>query len=331
MLALNYSLGAIAVCHALLALLECFLILGITHRLGALRLNRSLEEWKLVRRAGEFAGSSLATTLLQNLCWFTPPVLLGILTGGTVSTTALYAGQRPCFIVSELNWRGAEILFTASASQGGVHKDKACSELIVFGTTCILAVAMPLCIILFIIAPDLVHLWLRDARPDTATVMRLTALGVIADAVWVGPLHVLWGRGRARRVLILTAVVTAVVLILNVVLIPRLGATGVAFAFAVSMWIGAIATTIDAARQIKSSWLRLLAFSFSEAALPSVCLAVFALTASALLQGNPRALVLIAAIGGATVYTVVYWIQQRIGGYARGNSEPWFARRTNRF
>ena len=330
LLTLNYSIGAIAVCHAVLGLLECFLTLGLTYRLGALRLNQWLVQWGQLRRVGEFGVSSFLTTILQNLCWFSPPVLLGIMTGGTVSTTSLYAGQRPCFIVSELNWRGAEVLFSASASRDEQQGDKAYAELMVFGTKCVLAVAMPLCIGLFLLAPELVQAWLRIARPETATVMRLTALGVIADAVWVGPLHVLWGRGRARRVLLLTAALTASVLILNLVLIPRLGVAGVGVAFAVSAWVAAIATTIDAARETKSSWMRLLVSSFSDVALPSLGLAIFVLSTVALLRESPRVLLLIAVIGGGLVYAMLYWLQGRFRKDGSRYSQPWFVRKTKR-
>ena len=38
---------------------------------------------------------------------------------------------------------------------------------------------------------------------------------------WVGPLHVLWGRGLANGVLLITSCVAASALLLNFLLIPR--------------------------------------------------------------------------------------------------------------
>lgn len=311
LLEIHGSLGTIAICYALLALVECFIALGFAYRHGAVRANRSLFQWRLLRHAGKFGLASFLTTILQNLFWFSPPILLGFFTGGTSATASLYAGQRPCFIVSELNWRGAEVLFSASAAKGHQGGNEEYSELMAFGTKCVLAVAMPLCIVLFILAPVLMLVWLPTARPETATVMQLTSIGVIADALWVGPLHVLWGRGMARRVLKITAGMTASVVFLNVLLIPRFGVAGAAMAFTVSAWIGAIITTMNAARETGSSWLKFFVSSFFDVAIPSVSLAVFTLAAAALLREHPRSLLTVASIGGGIVYAMLFWIQQR--------------------
>jgi O-antigen/teichoic acid export membrane protein len=304
------TLAAIAVWYTVVALMECLLALSIAHRLGAVRADRSLLQWRRLSRTFEFGLSSFLTTELFNLCSFSPPVLAGILTGGARATMALYAGQRPCFIVSELNWRGAEVLFSASAAEEKRKGNAAYSDLVVFGTTYLLAVAMPLCIGLFILAPVLVSAWLQNATPGIATVMRLTSIGVIADALWVGPLHVLWGRGLANRVLVITACVAASALLLNFLLIPRFGAPGSALAFTVSAWIGAIITTINATSGTNSSWLRFLASSFSDLVIPSASLTMTVLVVSSLLSQYPRLELLAAIICGGVVYTLSFWIQQ---------------------
>ena len=304
------SLAEIAIWYAAVALIECLVALGIAHRLGALRADPSLLEWRRLSRVVGFGFSSLLTTELFNLLGFGPPVLASILTGGSRATMALYAGQRPCFIISEFNWRGAEVLFSASAAQkkregnGGVFGSDG------FRNAHLLAVAMPLCIGLFILAPVLVSVWLQNAGPQVVTVMRLTSIGIIADAVWVGPLHVLWGRGLANRVLLVTACVAAMALFLNCLLIPRFGAPGSAMAFAASAWIGAIITVV-AAMETSSSWLKFLVSSFSDLAIPSASLALTVLAASSLLRQYPRLLLLAATIGGGLVYALAFWTQQR--------------------
>lgn len=300
------TLAAIAVWYTVVALMECLLALSIAHRLGAVRADRSLLQWRRLSRTVEFGLSSFLTTELFNLCSFSPPVLAGILTGGARATMALYAGQRPCFIVSELNWRGAEVLFSASAAQERRRGNAAYSDLVVFGTTHLLAVAMPLCIGLFILAPVLISVCLRNATPGIATVMRLTSIGVIADALWVGPLHVLWGRGLANRVLVITASVAASALLLNFLLIPRFGAPGSALAFTVSTWIGAIITMIAVARETGLPWLGSLFASFSQIAVPSVALAISTFTISVLLRNDPKSLLLTSVVGGGIVYAGLF-------------------------
>lgn len=304
-------LATIAVWYAAVGVVECIVALAYAYRLGAVRADRSLLQWRPLLRSVDFGISSFLTTQLLNLCSFGPAVLVGIFGGGARSTMTLYAGQRPCLIVSELNWRGGEVLFSMSAAQEKRKVSDRNSSLMVFGTTWLLAVAMPLCIGLFILAPVLVSVWLRISSPEIVTVMRLTSIGVIADALWVGPLHALWGHGLARRVLLIAACVTGSVFLLDFLLIPRFGAPGAALAFTTSAWIGAMITTTNAANEINSSWLKLLVSSFSDLALPSATLTLFVLATSNLLRDYPRSLLLVATIGGGIVYVMLFEVQQR--------------------
>lgn len=312
LLLLHRSLAAIAVWYAVVALMECLLALVIVHRFGAVQVDRSLFQWRRLIRVVEFGLSSFLTTELFNFLSFSPPILAGILTGGTSATMTLYVGQRPGIIVSEFNWKGAEVLFSESAARERRRGGAAYSELMAFGTAYLLAVAMPLCIGLFVLAPVLVSVWLRNAVPGVVTVMRLTTIGVIADAIWVGPLHVLWGRGLANRVLVVTSCVAASALLLNIFLIPHFGAPGSAIAFVVSTWIGAIITMIDAARGTGSSWLKPLLASFSGVALPSIALAVSTIAVSILLRNDPRLLLLTAVVVGGITYTGLFLAWQSL-------------------
>lgn len=218
-----------------------------------------------------------------------------------------------------------EVLFSAAA-QDGKTGDEAYADLMIFGTKCLLVIAVPLCIGLYILAPTVVHVWLSVARPETARVMQITSIGVIADAMRVGPLHVLWGRGHAVRVLVITAGVTASILLLNFVLIPLFGAPGSALAFAVSAWVGAIVTTIHAAHETHSSWINFLISSFSEVTLPSVSLAVFTVILSAAMPGYPRTMIGTAVVGGGILYVILYWRLWSIRSGSTCPSQFWFKR-----
>jgi O-antigen/teichoic acid export membrane protein len=326
LLELHRSLKAIASWYAVVSIVECLLTMAIVQRLGALVGDRSFIRWRLLGRSGDFAFSSFLTSILQNLYWLSPPVLLGMLSGGTSSTISLYAGQRPCFIISDLTWRGAEVVFSAAAGQSGDSKPPLHGQLVIFGTKCLLAIAMPLCIGLLILAPEVVQIWFGGARPEIAAVMRLTSIGVIADALGTGPLHVLWGQGHARRVLFITAGLTASILVLNVVLIPRFGTSGSAIAFAVSSWAGAIITSVVAVREIDTSPIDFLIESFSEVIVPSIALAVLVLVLSRAFPLHPRLLVVVAATAGGTMYAFVYWILLRIRGSSTDSIQFWFKR-----
>jgi len=326
LLEFHRTLKAIAGWYGFVSIIECALMIVIIRRLDVLVGNRAFLRWRLLARSGGFAFSSFLTSLLQNLCWYSPPVLLGILSGGTSSTISLYAGQRPCFIISDFTWRGAEVVFSAAAGASDDSRPSAQDQLVIFGTKCLLAVAMPLCIGLLILAPVVVQVWLRVPRPETAAVMRLTSLGVVADALWAGPLHALWGRGYAKRVLAITAGLTASILILNVVLIPRYGTPGSAFAFAVSAWGGALITCIIAAREIGATPIDFLMQSFSEVIIPSAALGGFVLALTKAFPFQPRLLLAVAIPSGGALYTGLYWMLLRIRNKSSDPIQFWFKR-----
>jgi O-antigen/teichoic acid export membrane protein len=326
LLELHQSLKAIAYWYAIVSVVECGLTMAIVGRLGALVGNRSFIRWRLLARSGDFAFSSLLTSVLQNLYSLSPPVLLGFLSGGTSATISLYAGQRPCFMISDLTWRGAEVVFSAAAGQSGESKPPIRGQLVIFGTKCLLAIAMPLSIGLLILAPEVVQIWFGGPRPEIAAVMRLTSIGIIAEALGTGPLHVLWGQGHARRVLFLTAGLTASILILNVVLIPRFGPPGSAIAFAVSSCVGAIVTSILAVREIGTSPIDFFIESFSEVIVPSVALTMIVLVLSKAIPFHPRLLVAVATTAGGALYAFVYWKLLRVRDSATNSIQFWFKR-----
>jgi O-antigen/teichoic acid export membrane protein len=306
------SLSAIAIWFCAVGLLEAAVAVGITYRLRAVTFDRSLWDWAQLRRAGTFGVWSFLTTEVLNLGTYAPAFLLGILTGGTAATTTLYTGQRPGLIISEFNWRGGDILFAASASESEQEEKAIDQSMMLFGTTCVLAVALPLCIGLFILAPQIVFVWLHVARPETVMVMRVTAIGILADALLVSPMHVLWGRGSARTVFVIASGIAFSILLINVLLISRMGATGSAIAFTLSTWIGAIAVTAAALRDLHSPLSGSRYAPFIRLLLPAIVLAVCTQWLSLWLGSNPR-LLLITAVGlGGILYATVFFAQERM-------------------
>jgi O-antigen/teichoic acid export membrane protein len=313
-------LTAIAIWFCIVGLFEAAIAVGITYRLDAVRFDCSLWDWAQLRRTGSFGVWSFLTTEVLNLGTYAPAFLLGIFTGGTAATTTLYTGQRPGLIISEFNWRGGDILFAASASESDQEEKAIDQSMMQFGTTCVLAVALPLCIGLFILAPQIVLVWLHVARPETVTVMRVTAVGILADALLVSPMHVLWGRGSARTVFVISSGIAFSVLLINVLLIPRMGATGSAIAFTVSTSFGAIAVTAAASKRLNPSFLGSMLAPFLRLLLPATLLAMCTQWLSLSLRSTPR-LLLITAVGlGGMLYATVFAAQQRLHNKLKTNS-----------
>ena len=304
-------LSAIAIWFCIIGFLDAAVAVRIAWRLDAVRFDRSLWHWAHLRRAGSFGIWSFLTTEVLNLGTYAPAFLLGVLTGGTAATTTLFTGQRPGLIISDFNWRGGDILFAASASKSEHEEATIDLSMMLFGTTGVLAIALPLCIGLFILAPQIVLVWLHGARPGTVTVMRVTAIGILADALLVSPMHVLWGRGSARTVLAVALGITSSILVINVLLVPKMGATGSAIAFTVSTWIGAIAVTVVALRELKSSLSGAMLAPFLRLLLPAALLAVCTQWLSMSLGAAPRLLLITAVGSGGILYGTVFVMQKR--------------------
>jgi O-antigen/teichoic acid export membrane protein len=305
----GHSLILIAASYAAFSILEVTIALGFIYRLRAFRLSRILLEWNSLREIGEFGVASLLATLVQNAWWSSPQLLVGLLSGNTSANAALYAGQRPCLAIVDLNWRGADVIFAASASQDAEKGKKGISELLDFGGKNVLAIALPLAVGLFLFAPALVRVWLGAAAPLTVNVMRLTSAGVVADALWVGPLHVLWALGRARKVLLISLCMASASLVLNLVAIHWLGPAGAALTFSVTAWLGAILAAAAVAGELGISWRRCLLRPFTELAIPILLLTGYCL-AVLLLSSNPWVTLLSGSAGGA-LYAIVFVLKQR--------------------
>ncbi|HWE85502.1 MAG TPA: oligosaccharide flippase family protein [Terracidiphilus sp.] len=305
----GHSLILIAATYAAFSILEAAIALIFIYRLRAFRPSRILLEWKRLREIGEFGVASLLSTLVQNAWWFTPQLLVGLMSGNTSANAALYAGQRPCFVISDLNWRGADVVFAASASQDSEKDKESICELLDFGGKSILAIALPLAVGLFLFAPVLVRVWLGAAAPLTANVMRLTSAGVVAEALWVGPFHVLWALGRVRKVLLISICMAVASLVINLVAIHWLGPAGAALTFSLTAWLGAILTATAVARELEISWRRCLLRPLAELTIPILLLTGYCV-AVLLLSSNPWVTLLSGSAGGA-IYAIVFVLKQR--------------------
>lgn len=303
------SLILIAAWCAAFSVIEATIALGIIRRFRAFQLSRILLEWKRLREIGEFGVVSLLTTLVQNVWAASPPLLVGLLSGNTSANAALYAGQRPCMVISDLNWRGADVIFAASASQVAEKGKKYNSELLDFGSKNVLAIALPLAIGLFLFAPVLVRVWLGPAAQLTVDVMRLTSAGVVADALWVGPLHVLWALGRVRKILLISIGMTFASIVMNLVAIHWLGPVGAALTFSVTAWLGTILTANAVARELGISWHRCLLRPLAEFTIPILLLIGYSL-AVLLVLSNPWVVLLSGSAGGA-LYAIFFVLKQR--------------------
>jgi O-antigen/teichoic acid export membrane protein len=62
-------------------------------------------------------------------------------------------------------------------------------------TRCLVIISLPVCIVLWLLAPDVLTIWVGAAEPRTVSVLRLVTVTALLEAIGTAPFNVLWGRG----------------------------------------------------------------------------------------------------------------------------------------
>ena len=99
--------------------------------------------------------------------------------------------------------------------------------------------------------------------------MRLTCGAVLAQALGVGAMHVLWGRGEARTILAVLGVLAIPSLALTVGLVWVYGAVGAALALCISLFSSACVFVVLGARTCQLPVTELLGETFRGLLLPN--------------------------------------------------------------
>ena len=222
-----------AAASAIGALVALFLITRIApqFRFEVFRLR-----WNSLRQHFSFGMSSLLTAAVGGVTWHSGSLLIGLVRG-SASVVPFHIGQKFPLAVSGMNWRVAEVLFPAASESE--HNLPRTREILEVGTRWVLVLALPLAALLWVVAPNLLRVWLGGTNPEAVFVLRLMSATVLADALMVGPLHILWGRGAVRKVLFVLLAVAGATTCLSLGLVIRIGAVGAAWGMLLPMVAGA--------------------------------------------------------------------------------------------
>lgn len=287
----------------------------VTRRVPAFRYRPLFLRWGALRQHMVFAVSSLLIDVLSNITWNIAPVLIGFVSG-PAAAVPFYIGQKFPVAVSGMSWRAAEVLFPAASEN---QNDPVRSEEVLrVGSRWVLVLALPFAILLIVAAPGLLRAWVGNTPPGTVMVLRILAATVVADAIMVTPLHMLWGRGAVRPILLVYAAQGFGTIILTLALAAIFGVAGAATGMLISIGVSAFVFLVVASREYDLSAWNLAAGAYRGLTLP--ILACSLSTLSVLYLGDQSRLwvILAMAVGGFFYMAVLF-------GFSGSSEEKRFA------
>jgi O-antigen/teichoic acid export membrane protein/2-polyprenyl-3-methyl-5-hydroxy-6-metoxy-1,4-benzoquinol methylase len=225
------GLGAVAAWQAgsaTLAATAALVSVLLLQRAPSLRVSRP--SWHALRPQLRFGLASQVLTAGVNVLWVAAPVLIGSISGSRLVASYDVARKFP-LALSMVSWRSSEAFFPTASREGRVGSVRRRRDVVDAITRWNLVLVLPFAIVLWLLAPNLLDVWL-DAPPPahTTIILRLLAAAVLVDAFGVGPFHILWAEGRMRTLLSVLASTTVAGIGLAAALLWQVGVVGLAIA-----------------------------------------------------------------------------------------------------
>jgi O-antigen/teichoic acid export membrane protein/SAM-dependent methyltransferase len=229
------GLKAVAAWQAVAASLVAGAALGIVIWLrdgGSLRLVRP--SWHALRPQFRFGLSSQILTVSINLLWVAAPPLVGSISGSRL-VASYDVGRKFPLAVSTINWRSSEAFFPTASRESRVGSAGRRRDVLDAILRWNLVLVLPFSVVLWLLASNLLSVWLDTPPPHATIVLRLLAAAVFVDAFGVGALHVVWAGGRMRALLGILGTTTVAGFALAAALLWQVGVAGIAIALVATM------------------------------------------------------------------------------------------------
>ena len=274
------------------------------------RLRMGRPDWNFLRPHLPFGLSRQMTAAVSRFIWDPTALLIGMVLGSEWIASYNIAQKFP-LAASALIWSASEPLIPA-ASQHQQGREEHTRVVLEAGTRWIVVLALPLCIVLGILGRNLLQAWVGETRPDTVLVLRLITVAVFVEAIGVASTEVLWGMGAIRTVLWITGGAIATSLCLSLVLLPRIGIAGAAWALLVSAMLTTMLVLRRACRACGAGVGKLIGDTFEGLILPaSGCLLIAWSAAQLAGRGRWPEVIATAMASGATYLVVLYALGAR--------------------
>jgi O-antigen/teichoic acid export membrane protein len=203
-----------------------------------LRPRFEVPRWRVLLEPLGFGALTQAATSIASLQAPLSTLLITVI-NGAASVTPFTIGQKFPNLISGLTWRASEVFFpVASRQRVGAELDPDIFLRTI--TRWLVLTIVPAAIGLFLIAPVLLRTWMGSVDPTVLAILRLACAAVVVEILLPGAIQLFWGAGQTGVVLIVNLATMAADVLLAVILLPRLGPVGAAWATLGSTVVAAI-------------------------------------------------------------------------------------------
>jgi O-antigen/teichoic acid export membrane protein len=260
-----------------------------------------------------FAMLSQLAMLFNAVAWEGPILAAGLVLGAR-NVVPYYIGLKYPLAISLFSWSVGTALFPAASRHPGAQDGDAIAMRAATALRWIMVCALPGCVTLMMIAPDLLAAWLGAVPPGSVRSMRLLAVAVAADAAAVAPLHVLWALGDVNAIAAINCGMAAIALTVAPLLAAWIGITGVAWSMLIAMSFAAVAFSSRLSCRDRRDGLEFL-LAGVEDLWPALAACGTAVALTGYLFVNLGWVAIAARVGiGAIVYGVVAWFYSAHAG-----------------
>lgn len=270
----------------------------------ALRLGRP--DWRSLRPHVSFSLMSQLIAVGSRGVFEGMLLIIGVVLG-SASVASYYIGQRFPLAISAVTFRMAEAFFPAASEQARTPNLARTGALLEVGTRWAVILTLPLSIVLWFLAPNLMQAWVGGARPEMVLVLRLTTAALFAQAIGVSAQEVLWSQGAVRTVLSIVAGFGALHLILGVWLLGWLGIAGGAWALCFNEGLCLVFFLWYGLRLCDVQLGRLIRVTFGGLTLPAIACTVTTFGVTALIRPSRWPAVIGAALASGMAYAATIY------------------------
>jgi O-antigen/teichoic acid export membrane protein len=257
--------------------------------------------WRSVRPQMSFGINTLLSTLLSKVVWDSAPLLTGFIRG-SAAIVPLQVGQRLPLAVSDLNWRVAEVFFPAVGAQQQSGDLGGARALLEFGTRWSIVLTAPMCLILAMLAPEVLTAFVGNPQPESIWILRIMCCAIMVEGLGLGAHNLLLGRGAAGTICLMYAGFSIPMLASSIVLLKTIGVVGPAISLCFVLGLMSLLLLHIGSRRCETSVAAVIVTSTRGIYFPLAVAAVFTLSVARFCHPTGRLSVFATLISASFVY-----------------------------
>jgi O-antigen/teichoic acid export membrane protein len=277
----------------------------------AFAVDLRLARWASLRGEAGFSLGSQGIVVTTGLAVDTAPVLVIGAILGPAAIVVYQLGQRLAAVTGQLFIAAGSVLFT-SACEAASDPVRMRAVLRV-GTRWMVLLGVPVSIALLLIAPELVHAWLRQPSGEVVTVFRLLIVTRLLVALTEPSLDALWATAMSS-VLRITIIVSAAQVALLWPLVSWMGVAGASLGVVLGVAVSGAVLFLSAARRFGMPFREWAGAAVQGIPVPLAASATLILAATHYLRLSGWLPVLSALALGMALFLATFYHRGATGG-----------------